>query len=112
MQQAYSKERAATGGGPITQTYKELLVCATSVKWPQTVDSFVVSRLHATLALLSAVLVARGVVNGEQLRTEFTDLTVQATVTDTAFSLTINPIFDPNIRSGHLPIRPMKHSVV
>lgn len=80
MQQAYSKERAATGGGPITQTYKELLVCATSVKWPQTVDSFVVSCLHATLALLLAVLV-----NGEQLRTEFTDLTVQATVTDTAF---------------------------
>lgn len=29
------------------------------------------------------MLVARGVVNGEQLRTEFTDLTVQATVTDT-----------------------------
>lgn len=65
MQQAYSKERAATGGGPITQTYKELLVCATSVKWPQTVDSFVVSCLHATLALLLAVLVARGVVNSE-----------------------------------------------
>lgn len=66
-------------------TYKELLVCVTSVKWPQTVDSFVVSCLHATLPLLLAVLVARGVVNGELLRTECTDPTVQITVMDTAF---------------------------